>query len=178
MKARKLRELLNNTGYIIRETDGKICIGSAYIHDIITIYKDTLEIKGRDYIREGELSRIYDKCKKLIENGEMRDIANGNDDITGMQPVFIFDSWEGVICSYTDNMEWPNTDHTGRLLYENTSFKTRKEAVKYGIKEMKYILERDVEQLEDRIRDLDKLNSRIKGASKLLAQLIEEQNND
>lgn len=178
MKVRKLRKLLNDTNYIIQETDGKICIGSAYIHNIITIYKDTLKIKADDIRGFEELNRIYEKCKELIENGEMRDIANGNDDITDMQPVFIFDSWEGVICSYTDNMEWPNTDHTGRLLYENTSFKTRKEAVKYGIKEMKYILERDVKQLEDKIRDLDRLNSRIKGASELLTQLIEEQNND
>lgn len=175
MKARKLRKLLNNTSYIIQETDGKICIGSAYVHNIITIYKDTLEIEARDIRHFDELSRIYDKCKELIANGEMRDIADGNDDITGMQPVFIFNSWSGIICSYTDNMEWPNTDHTGRLLYENTSFKTRKEVVKYGIKEMKYVLRSNNERLQEVLDDLEKVNARIKGASELLTQLLEEQ---
>ena len=47
---KKLKELLK-TNYILQKSDDRLCIGSAYIHDLISIDRDTLEIKLRDSIR-------------------------------------------------------------------------------------------------------------------------------
>ena len=176
MKIRKLKELLK-TNYILQKSDDRLCIGSAYIHDLISIDRDTLEIKLRDSIRGfEELERIYKKCKELIDNGEMKEIIDGDDDILDMKPIFIFNSKEGVICSYTDDMEWPNTDYTGRLLYENTTFKTKKEAIEFAIKELNYILKREIENLNEETKQLERIKSELNHTYSMLSHLNESLN--
>lgn len=175
MKVRKLKELLK-TGYIIAEYDGFICIGSSYIHDIIKINKATLNIKLDSTWRNDELNRIYDECKRLIDNGEMRDIADGNDNITeDMKKIYIWSDWDGLIETYTENTEWPNTDITGRILYSNTTFTDKNKAIKYGIDSLASSFEIRAENLDRSIKELQAQQTCLLGEAKLLTHLLKEQ---
>jgi len=96
MRARKLRKLLNDTGYTIGDYGEYIAIGSPYIHRLINVNKKTLELKyaldtfndGRSAIRNKELEFIWDKMKELIESGEIKEIIEGNDEIENPLPVY------------------------------------------------------------------------------------------
>ena len=175
MKVRKLKQLLK-TNYIIADYDGFICIGSSYIHDIIKINKATLKIKSDSTWRNEELTRIYDECQRLIDNGEMRDIADGNDVITeDMTKIYIWSGWDGLIETYTENTEWPNTDITGRILYSNTTFTDKNKAIQYGIDSLASAFENRAENLERNIKELQAQQTRLLGEAKLFKHLLTEQ---
>lgn len=174
MQVRKLKQLLD-TNYIVQLTsEDNICIGSSYIHDIIKIDRVTLKIKNADIRNYEELTRIYNKCKELIDNGEMRAIADSNDSTDGMFKIYIWSDWEGLIESWTDKIEYPATDYTGRLLYENTTFKKRKQAVEYGIKSLTYGVKEYSERITELNRDIQRFSERLNTKAELLNNLIRE----
>ena len=103
MKARLLKNLLNNTGYSVSNHRDYIAVGSPLCHDLISVNKETLKVKyALDTFREGrkclegksnskgenELLFIWDKLHELIENKEINDIINGKDIIKNPLPVF------------------------------------------------------------------------------------------
>ena len=156
MKARLLSKLLDNPGYIIHDNGECICVGSPMCSHLISVDKETLKIKyaldtfheGRKSISNEKLERIWDKLHELVETGEIRDIINGNDEIENPLPVFIAD--DGVVReSVTDKYGWPNTTIDGELMYDNTCFPTRKQAVKRGIKDMKAAWKIELETIKD-----------------------------
>ena len=145
MKARKLKQLLNNTEYIISNHKEYIAIGSGMCHNLISVDKETLKVKyaldfrgiGRDNLLGlmfTELAFIWDKLHELIESREIIDIIDGKDVIENPLPVFTVCDGR-LIESVTDSYDWPSVDNNGVLIYENTHFKTKKEALEYGVKD-------------------------------------------
>lgn len=155
MKARLLKKLLNNTGYSVSNDSDKICIGSPLCHDLISVDKVTFQIryaldtwrKGRESVAqrsnskgENELLFIWDKLQELIDSGEINSIINDDDVLENPLPVFTVS--RGVLIeTFTDAYGWPNTTVDGTMMYDNTYFKTKEEAVKYGIEENNYFIE-------------------------------------
>lgn len=172
MQARKLKNLLK-TNYIIQEIDDNVCIGSGYIHDIIKINKFTFKMTG-DTRGYEELNRIYKECEKLIENGTMKSIFDCNEDITDMQKIYIWSSSDGLIETYTDDPRWPNTDYTGRLLYENTTFTDKHKAIDYAIKSLCSSIEVWNERLQESVNDVQRIQTRLNDSSKLLFKLLND----
>jgi len=157
MKARKLKKLLNDTGYTVSHRSDCICIGSSMCHNLISVDKKTLKLKyaldtfhkGREAISHEELEFIWDKLEELIKSGEIQDIINGNDEITPeMIPVFYVEDGE-VIKEYSEACEWPNMTHSGDQIYNNTHFKTIMEAIEYGINDNHLGLKWALESLEE-----------------------------
>jgi hypothetical protein len=144
MQARKLRKILNNTKYTLSNCDGCICVGGAYSHDLISVDKKTLKVKyaldtfneGRKAIKCEELELIWDTLHHLIETGEIREIIDGKDIIENPLPVFTVNGDGELVESVTDKYGWPNTDDDGILMYDNTHFPTKKQALEYGIREL------------------------------------------
>jgi hypothetical protein len=142
MKARKLRSLLNNTGYSISNHEKYIAVGSLSCHDLIRVNKETLKVKyaldtfnkGRESISNEKLTFIWDRLHELIESGEIQDVINGKDEIENPLPVFTVDRGQ-LIESVTDKYGWPNTDDDGICMYKNTHFPTAKEAIEQVISE-------------------------------------------
>jgi hypothetical protein len=157
MKARKLKAILNNTGYILSDHRDYIAVGSPLCHNLLSIDKKELKIKialdtwneGRKSIKNPEIEFIYDKLQELIDSGEIKDIIEGKDIIDKPLPVFLSQGFD-VIESVTDAYGWPNTDEQGRQLYNNTSFKTRSEAIIYTLSELGY----GIRYSEERIAEL------------------------
>jgi len=149
MKARKLKQILNDTGYAVSNHEDYIAVGSPLCHDLISVDKKTLNVKyaldtfrkGRECLEhktnskgESELLFIWDKLHELIQNGEIQDIITGKDIIENPLPVFTVNNGE-LVESVTDKYGWPNTDDNGICMYDNTHFPTKKEAIQYGIEE-------------------------------------------
>lgn len=166
MKARLLKKLLNDTGYAVNNQEDKICVGSPMCSDLISVDKKTLQLRyALDTFREGrkclenksnskgenELLFIWDKLQELINNNEILDIINGSDIIENPLPVFTVD-YGILIETFTDEYGWPNVTVDGDLMYDNTYFKTKEEAIKYGIKES----EAWIEMLTEKKNDLEK----------------------
>lgn len=145
MKARLLRELLNNTKYSLSNEKEYIAVGSPMCHNLISVDKKTLKVRyaldtfnqGRNsLIKDGanKLLFIWDKLHELIESGEIKDIIEGKDIIENPLPVFTVRDGQ-LVESKTDAYGWPNTDDDGVTLYDNTHFPTSIQAIEFGIKE-------------------------------------------
>lgn len=179
MKARKLRQFLNNTGYNISNERDYIAVGSPMCHDLISVNKKTLKVKyaldtfneGKKAIKHPELQFIWDKLHELIESGEIHDIINGKDIIENPLPVFTVANGE-LIESMTDAYGWPNTDDNGMCMYDNTHFPTKEEAIKQGIKEYTA----GVELSKDRISELKENLSKVESRCEMYQKYIEKLN--
>ena len=77
---------------------------------------------------------IFDKLDELIASGEIADIIEQNDEIDNKIPVFYISKGE-LKESHTDEFGWPNTTFDGHMMHNNTHFKTKEEAIAYGIRE-------------------------------------------
>lgn len=143
MKARLLKRLLNDTGYIVHETETHICIGSPLCHDLISVQKDNLELRyaldtfreGKRSIRTPELILIWEKLEGLIASAEISAVIDGQDMLDKPLPVFSHDHHFNIVQSVTDEYGWPNTTIDGRLMYDNVWFKTEAEAIQRALSE-------------------------------------------
>lgn len=172
MKARKLREIFNNTKYVISNRDDYIAVGTGISHALINVDKKTLQIRYRlstsnnhrsDIILTGnkELLFIWDKLNELIQSGEIKDIIEGRDTIENPIPVFTVTDGE-LIESVTDKIGYPNTDDNGVLMYDNTHFNNKKDAVLYGIREYGAGARTVLETIRERKRELSQFKERRK----------------
>ncbi|WP_372650851.1 hypothetical protein [Draconibacterium sp.] len=166
MKARKLKEILNNTDYSIGDHGEYIAVGSPLCHDLFSVNKKTLKIKyaldtwnkGRKALeREGyeEGLFIWDKLHELVESGEIKEIIEGHDELKVKLPVFYCEDGK-LIESHTDKYGWPNTTFDGITMYDNTHFKTREEALKQGISETGAWIKLLEEQIDEKEQELYK----------------------
>jgi hypothetical protein len=165
MQARKLKKILNDTGYTVAFYGDYIGIGSPLCHDLIKLDIKTNKItyaldtfhKGRASLGNEELTFIWDKLNELVDSGAITEIIDSNDVIDNPLPVYTVK--DGVmLCTTTDAYGWPNTTVEGYLMYDNTYFKTMAEAIEYGIKEY----QSRVEYLEERLKELQSECTRIK----------------
>jgi len=96
---------------------------------------------------------IWDKFHEIIETGQINDIINGTDEIENPLPVWTFEDGK-LIETHTDEYGWPNTTFDGYVMYENTHFPTKKEAIEKAIVEceigVKWVSE-SIEELEEKI---------------------------
>lgn len=169
MKARLLKKILNNTGYIINNNDDYIAVGSPLCHDLISVNKKTLKLRyaldtwheGRNSLRSEELLFIWDKLQELINNGEIKNIIEGQDEIENPLPVFTVRDGK-VVKSFTDQYGWPNITIDGDEMYDNTWFKTELEAIKYGIQEYKAgmnMVQRTIDERRKELREFEERRS-------------------
>lgn len=184
MKARLLKKLLNNTDYSVSNHSDYIAIGSPYCHDLISVNKETLQVKYvLDTFREGrkcfeetsrqsektELLFIWDKLHELIKNGQIHDIINGKDEIENPLPVFTFKDGE-LIESCTDKYGYPNTDDNGVCMYDNTHFAKKEDAIKAGIQDA--IAGQNI--CNRRINDLKEELSKVKAELEMFENYVEQ----
>ena len=86
----------------------------------------------------------------MEQSGELSDYVHGEDEIAEPKPVFLVENGE-IIEEFTEEYGWPNVTHTGKIMYVNTSFKTRRAAAAHGKQEAEIAigwLNEDLEKLE------------------------------
>ena len=147
----------------LKEYGGEvICIGSPYIYDLIVIdkkgnllkrYKGSESVNANLYRYQKEFDEDMEKLKRIVETPD-------NFDIDDLKNVYIYDNFNGCIREeLCEKYGWPNTTTKGELLYNNTSYKTYSEALKYAIKASeydKYIRNDNRERLSENLMRLKK----------------------
>lgn len=173
MKARLLKKLLNNTNYTISNQEDYIAVGTGLCHKLFNVNKKDMTIRyALDTFGQGrkcfekkspdetdlKLLFIWDKLHELVDAGKMREIINGKDEIDNPLPVFTVDDGK-LIESKTDFYGYPNIDDDGNIMYENTHFPTKEQAIEYGISEWKSYEENLLNRIKGIESDLSKAKS-------------------
>lgn len=179
MQARKLKTLLNNTGYTVAFYDKYIGIGSPLCHDLIRLDVEDGKLKyaldtwrkGRESVlHHEELTFIWDKLQELVDSGEISEIINNNDVLENPLPVYTVKAGK-LHCTTTDAYGWPNVTVEGYMMHDNDYFKTVGEAVDYGIKEYEYRVKTFEERIVEVEKELDRLKDYKQEYSNIVAGL-------
>lgn len=125
-----------NIKHIVQREGDIIWIGSPYVHNIIGINLDgkiTKMYKNRNYSdgwsTNEDLKRYQEEMLIDQENGELKRLVNLSDNINNLTTVFTYKGGK-VVKKYCEVYGWPNTTIDGELMYDNTFFRTYKEAYK------------------------------------------------
>ena len=138
MGVKKLKEHYN-IKYIVQVYDriGKpktVCIGSAYVHDLIEISLDGKIIKVNSIVNRNRHDEAIVKIlDKLETDGPdlVAKLINEPDSFKDLKPVYIYERGR-IYQKYCEEFGWPNCTTDGMLMYENTSFAVRDDAWKYA----------------------------------------------
>ncbi|WP_281515301.1 hypothetical protein [Alistipes finegoldii] len=116
-----------------------ICIGSGFVHGLIAINIETGKVFYSSLVTPGENSEIGQLAARIKadeKNGVLRALIDEPDTFARNLPVFTTENW-AVKAEQCEEYGWPNTTHTGRIMYENTYFRTRAEAYADLLKDTK-----------------------------------------
>jgi len=163
MKANYLKTILN-TNYHVHNGRGKINVGSSMCSDLISMDTTTFRIRyalgfpesqkfSRSSIDHKPLLDVWDGLQRLIDSGEIHEIISGVDDYPNGVPVF-FERDGEIVESVTDVLDWPHTTREGNLIYSNTHFGTKQEAIQRAIAEYSSWVKWGEELIEQKRTDL------------------------
>lgn len=124
--------------HIVQVTDAGICIGSGYVHNILTIRAD-LSIE-RSSIGRGE---PFDSMVAAMEadRPKLRELIDSPDTFSASIPVYTFTYDGAIVEALCEQPGWPNVTHDGRIMYDNTHFPERSQAVAQATKELDAVAE-------------------------------------
>lgn len=116
-----------------------ICIGSPYVHDLIVINMEGEIVKRNDGRNNNDLRRYMqefdadpEKLKRIVQTTDAFDSDKN-------KTVYIYDSYYCRIrTEVCQDYFYPNTTNTGELMYNNTSFKTYKDALNHALRDTEY----------------------------------------
>lgn len=153
MGFKTLKEHYNIVHTVQIVENGNICIGSPYIPDIIVINPEGKILKHYKGGRSNEhLIRYEEELSRDEETGVLKQIINKEDVFINKLPVFSTGKGR-VIKHYCEEYGYPNTTHTGELMYENTFFKTYDEARKYLLNDTKLGIKYSFRSFKERISE-------------------------
>jgi len=133
-----------NIKYIVQVYDNidkpkTVCIGSAYVHDLIELSMDGKIIKVNSIVKRNRHDEAIVKILDRLEaDGPdlVAKLINESDIFKDLKPVYIYERGR-IYKKYCEEFGWPNCTTDGMLMYENTSFAVREDAWKYAKKSTK-----------------------------------------
>ena len=148
-----------NIGHTVLRDGGEICIGSAYVHNLITITGK--HIKSSSIVNaNSELGVLKHQLSEAALTGKLQEIIDCQDEYTASLPVYSLDRGR-VVRQYCEEYGWPNVTHGGELMYDNTCFKTRKEALKFARKEVHACVWNRAGNLKENLKSIFKKIKRL-----------------
>jgi hypothetical protein len=129
--------------HIVQKRDNVIWIGSPLASEIIGVNTEGEFVrmyKNRKYDdgwnTNEDLKRYQEEMIADKETGELITLINIEDDFDDLKTVFTYDKGR-VIKTSCEVYGWPNTDIRGEIMYDNTYFKTYKQAYAALLKDTK-----------------------------------------
>lgn len=112
-------------------TSEGMCIGSAYIHNIIVISPEGKIVKRyKDgFSRNDDLHRYQTEMD--ADPGKLREFVAMADSFSKSLPVYTYEG-DTIIEKRCEEYGWPNVTHDGQMMYENTFSPDKKLVVKWA----------------------------------------------
>lgn len=113
-------------GHIVQIREGRFCIGSPYVPDLIRVTFDGVVSWGNLGPSENDdLARYY--AEMTCGPGKLSKLIKAPDTFKKSVVVFTYEGGE-IVEKQCENYGWPNVTHDGLLMYDN-SFSAKKENV-------------------------------------------------
>lgn len=117
--------------HAVQVVPGKgICIGSPYVHDLLTITDSGEVIVGKLALRANDKLSHY-KEEMDADPAKLRGLLSRADTFERSITVYTFEGSEIIECA-CEELGWPNVTHDGRMMYENTFSADRSEVVEWA----------------------------------------------
>lgn len=110
----------------VQVTEDGICIGSPYVHNIIVISPEGKIVKEDDRTLNDKLMRY--QAEMHADPAKLKELVVTPDNFSASIPVFTYQGAE-IIEKSCEVLGWPNVTHDGDMMYENTFFASREDAV-------------------------------------------------
>ena len=124
-----------------------------------------------------DLKRYQEEMIIDSENGILKQIIQEPDDYEQLLPVFTIKDGK-LVETFCEEYGYPNLTIEGELMYENTFFKNKIDAIKYGINECNGWIEMLEERKRETQKELDRFTSKSEHFENCLSILnanLEEQ---
>jgi hypothetical protein len=149
----------------------RLCIGSAYVRDLISFNLTTGEFKTAMSInRSGPLQRYWHEMHADLDL--LRELLGNPDTFEKSIPVFTFDGGD-ILEKQCEEIDWPNVTHDG-VLMDSRFFPTRDEAVKRAIENAESAISSTAEHACNEAERLHKIILRMQKYAADLAKLKTE----
>ncbi|WP_151765756.1 hypothetical protein [Acinetobacter colistiniresistens] len=112
--------------HTVQITDAGLCIGSAYVHNIVTIDLKTGEIRQSNAL-SGFLNREYPQVLNSTAEERLQ-LINAKDHFEKSITIYTYQGGE-IIEKLCEDPKWPHLTHDGRQIYENTHSINKDEVV-------------------------------------------------
>lgn len=147
---------------------GHLHVGSGYINNLLKVNLETGELTDwQNFMNEN-----YPEIAKASKE-EILKLINTPDVFTKHITVYTYNG-ANIIEKVCEEFGWPHVTHDGEQMFENTFFKTKKEAVAEARSSIKSSIEYTKEQVEDIQKDLEKRLIKLRENQTLLRQLDAE----
>jgi hypothetical protein len=155
-------------GHAVCVTEKGICIGSAYIHDLIIISLDGTIIKADDGRVNEDLKRYMAEFK--ADPAKLREVVQAQDTFDASIPVYTYNGGN-IVEKKCEKPGWPNVTHDGEMMFENTFSTDKSRVVKWAKQNAKSGIECQQRRVEEIKADLARMEAYLVESKSDLAKL-------
>ena len=146
-------------GHIVQIREGRIAIGSPYIHDLIRVSFDgTVTWGNLGPSKNDDLARYYSEMTADLR--KLKELIDAPDNFTASLPVFTYEGGN-IIEKQCEAYSYPHITHDGLLMYENTFSADKAQVVAWakrnawcGVKQWKRNIQEAEQALEQKRSEL------------------------
>lgn len=159
--------------HIVQIRGGLICIGSGYVHDLIRVGLDGHQVEWGNLgpSSNDDLSRYY--AEMTADRAKLRALIEAPDTFDESILVYTYDGGE-IIEKQCEKPGYPNCTHDGELMYENTFFVDKAQAVAKAKREASLGIKYGQRSIDEAEQELAKRRSRHEREKANLAKLEAE----
>lgn len=111
---------------LVHMAGGNLYIGSGYISDLMIFSPSGKVIKDKEHFSSEQLRRI--RCKLTEAPQTLADLLACEDSFTASIPVHTYIDGK-IVEKYCEKVGHPNNTHDGQIMFENTHFVLKKDAI-------------------------------------------------
>lgn len=154
--------------HILQVEDKGVCIGSGYVHDLLTINPNTGEVhENTTFYKFG-----WESYPKLMEAkpSDIVKLLEKPDTFTASIPVY---TWEGstIVERKCEELGYPNVTHDGHVMYENTYSADIEQVKKWAKEDAELAVKFSIEWVDRLEADLAEAHDRLKKDQETLVKI-------
>ena len=157
--------------HIVQVTKAGLCIGSAYIHDLIVVSPTGEIVKRPIIIGNQDLDRYVMEIEQ--DRDAFQKLFASQDAFENNIPIWTYDGAE-IIEKLCEIPVWPNVTHDGEMIYENMHSTSREAIIEMAVKNAEAWFTLAVEVRADAYEKLEKAKKAVDEATATLDKLYAE----